>query len=100
MAGGTDAITALPAAGADPNMRDNYGYVPVHDAVSEPQTEAIAARLAGGADPNARDRYGGTALDLSVWWSLRPFSKGRQAASIATPRRYGLAPILVLCSVS
>ena len=99
-AGGTDAITALPAAGADPNMRDNYGYVPVHDAASAPQPEAIAALLAGGADPNARDRYGRTALHLAVWWSLRPFSKGRQAPSIAAPRRHGLAPILVLCSVS
>ena len=59
-------VQALASAGADPNIKDNIGDTPLHDAVilfGRP-VAYINALLAAGAEPNARDSRGRTPLHV------------------------------------
>ena len=58
-----DPITALIAAGADPNARaKGVKAAPLHWAAKRDSADAIAALIAGGADPNAAARGKATPL--------------------------------------
>ena len=54
-----EAMIALLEAGADPNLTDEQGNVPLHQAAS---AEAVTALINTGADPNARSDNGTTPL--------------------------------------
>jgi uncharacterized protein len=60
-----EGFRALLAAGADPNVRQPGGYVPLHGAAVTGAAERIRLLLAHGADPHAATDDGRTALDLA-----------------------------------
>ena len=52
--------------GADPNMRDEGGQTPLHEAAGNDDALAtVTALIDAGADPNARDDTGSTPLRLA-----------------------------------
>ena len=58
-------VEAMVDAGADPNVRDEFGQAPLHWAAEYSENAAvIAALLDGGAVPNAQNAYGQTPWDL------------------------------------
>jgi hypothetical protein len=69
-------IRALLEAGADPNLRGNFGRTPLHAAAS---AEAVNALLEYGADPALQDDDGALAVD----WMERALISLRAAASNA-----------------
>ena len=60
-------ITALLKAGADVNVIDNYGFMPLHYAAmyDGPTAHAMEAMLDAGADPAAKDKSGNSAWDYA-----------------------------------
>jgi ankyrin repeat protein len=60
-----EGFRALLAAGADPNVRQPGGYVPLHAAAATGAVDRIRLLLAHGADPHAATDDGRTALDLA-----------------------------------
>ncbi|MBE7439711.1 MAG: DUF1569 domain-containing protein [Spirochaetales bacterium] len=63
-AGEISALHSLLEAGANPDLADEQGNVPLHYAVMEGNLEAGRILLQAGANPNARDRKGITPLNL------------------------------------
>jgi len=73
-------VTALLAAGADPNARNKYGVTPLHTAVFVGGTEVVTVLLDGGADGGAQTEAGRFPVDLAeeneklrnspVYWRL------------------------------
>jgi len=66
LAGQSEAVRFLIAAGADVNSRDEMGRTPLHRAVLARDVEIVRLLLAGGADPLVRSAYGNTPLDLAL----------------------------------
>ena len=65
-------IAALIKAGADPGVRDERGWTPLHWAArSNPEPSVIAALIEGGADPAARDEDGKFPFDFAKGGALR-----------------------------
>ena len=64
--GDAETIVALQAAGANPNVRNNDGWTPLHLAAQNSHAQAIAALQAAGAKPNARSNDGWTPLHLAA----------------------------------
>jgi len=62
--GRTDAIKALPAAGANPDVRDQIEFTPLMRTVIENRLAAVDALLEGGADVNAVGVAQGGAMDI------------------------------------
>ena len=58
--GQPDCISALISHGADPNVKDGYGYTPVVYATRH--SDALRVLLKAGGDPNVADAYGVTPL--------------------------------------
>jgi cytohesin len=65
-------VNALLAAGADPNLGENYGFTPLHEAAENGREEIARALLAANADPSrglvkAFDKYpvGATPVDVA-----------------------------------
>jgi uncharacterized protein len=61
-----EAVTALLAAGADPNVRQNGGFTPLHAAAHRDQVELARALLDHGADPELATDDGRTAADIAA----------------------------------
>jgi ankyrin repeat protein len=65
----TEIVTMLLEAGANPNVPDNDGYTPLHDAAEmgdcSPARAMLEALLAAGADPSQQEKNGRTPLDLA-----------------------------------
>jgi quinoprotein dehydrogenase-associated probable ABC transporter substrate-binding protein len=57
-----ERVRLLLDRGADPNMRDNQGYAPIHHAARNRYASLVALLADRGADVNARDSDGFTAL--------------------------------------
>lgn len=79
-----ETISALIAAGADPNARDKNGVTPLHRAVRTRSAAAVAALLEGGADMTAKNGSGSTPLALALTTTGRggsgsPEAKAQQA---------------------
>jgi ankyrin repeat protein len=72
-------IVRLIAAGADPNVEDFSGTLPLHRAVRTRCATAVRALLEGGADPRRKTRRGSTAMRLAVVTSGRPDSGSVEA---------------------
>jgi ankyrin repeat protein len=52
--------------GADPNIREQGGYTPLHAAAQNGDEEMIRILLYGGADLTIASNNGKTALDLAI----------------------------------
>jgi len=65
-------VRTLLARGADPNVKNEYGDMPLYHAVkpykSESESEVLKALLEGGANPNERGENGDTALEKAILW--------------------------------
>ena len=68
-----EMVEFLLKHGADPNVKDNYGYTPLHHASwysnSESSLETVESLLRNGADPNAKDICGWTPLHWTSKYS-------------------------------
>lgn len=64
-----ETITVLLEAGADVNVRSDFGHTPLHEALSAPgergKLAIVKLLLAHGADVNAEDKLGMTPLKLT-----------------------------------
>jgi ankyrin repeat protein/catechol 2,3-dioxygenase-like lactoylglutathione lyase family enzyme len=60
-----DLVRRLLAAGASPNVRQQGGFTPLHEAALRGHAEMVAVLRARGADTAARTDAGKTALDLA-----------------------------------
>ena len=60
-----DVLTALIAAGADVNAKDNLGWTPLIRAAVGGNAEGTRALLAAGADKSVTDFFGRTALQVA-----------------------------------
>jgi ankyrin repeat protein len=61
----TELVRMLLAAGADPNGRQQGGFVPLHAAALNGNGPLVDLLLAHGADPELRNDEGATALELA-----------------------------------
>jgi uncharacterized protein len=59
------SVRALLAAGADPNVRQQGGYTPLHSAAHSDDAELVRLLLAHGADPALTADDGRTAADMA-----------------------------------
>lgn len=70
--GGTRAIEALLAAGADVNEGNDRGWTPLHAAAYANQSEIAALLIESGAAPDAEAHgAGGTPLIAALFWGHR-----------------------------
>jgi len=72
-------ITALLAAGADPDAVDNSGAAPLHRAVRTRCTGAVRALLEGGADVRRKNKSGSTPMKLATLTTGRGGSGSAEA---------------------
>ena len=86
----------LLAHGADPNIVDNSGYAPLHQAADHPAV--VRLLLAHGAKPNTRDKHGRTPLFLfmAARWGGKKAAADILLANGADPNAtdpYGETPL-------
>ena len=62
-----DAVRALLAAGADPNLNPNYGWTALHFAAHMGLDGIVGALLAGGAKTDLKNYVGWTALHFAAF---------------------------------
>ena len=61
-AGDIEAVKQHLAAGADVNVMDEDGWIPLHYATANDQKETVELLIAEGAEVNVKDKYDGTPL--------------------------------------
>ncbi|MCA9508444.1 MAG: ankyrin repeat domain-containing protein [Myxococcales bacterium] len=61
-----EAVIALIEGGANLNVKDAYGFTPLHLAASAGQIEVIEALIKSGAEVDEQDDQGNTALHLAI----------------------------------
>ena len=59
-------VKMLLDLGADPNLREQGGFTPLHVAAQNDDVETIRFLLLGGADLTLKSEDGKTALDLAM----------------------------------
>jgi ankyrin repeat protein len=92
-------VSALLAAGANPNARDSLGRTPLMRLVLAAPPEAVAAAVAAGADPTARSDEGCSAADY-VRARLDWLKSAAVKAVPAAKRRAALEQTLALLDAS
>ncbi|PJZ68110.1 hypothetical protein CH373_17995 [Leptospira perolatii] len=60
-----DLLSFLLSKGADPNLKDNNGFGPLHHCLNDAKLESFQFLLEKGADPNLQDKDGVTCLNLA-----------------------------------
>jgi len=60
-------VKKLLKKGANPNVRDEDGYTPLHNAALWGHVDVVRLLLEHGADPSIRNRGGKTPLDVARW---------------------------------
>jgi len=65
-AGHENVVQVLLQLGADPNVREQGGYTPLHAAAQNKDVDMIRTLLYGGADLTLQGNDGKTALDLAM----------------------------------
>ena len=60
-------VEHLLAAGADPNLQDEYGWAMLRKATDRGQDDIVELLLAAGADVNLQSGYAFTALTSAAW---------------------------------
>jgi ankyrin repeat protein len=65
-AGEKDIVLYLLEKGADPNVRENSGYTPLHIAAQNGDVDIIRALLFNGADLQAIGEDGKKPLDMAI----------------------------------
>jgi ankyrin repeat protein len=63
--GDRESVRALLEAGADPNVRQQGGYTPLHTAAHNDDAELARLLLDHGADPAVKTDDGQTAADMA-----------------------------------
>ena len=61
-----NAVNVILKNGADPNVREQGGYTPLHAAAQNGDLAVIRTLIYGGADLEARSHDGKTPLDLAL----------------------------------
>jgi ankyrin repeat protein len=61
-----EIVELLLEAGADPNARQERGFVPLHDAAANGNVGLVDLLLKHGARPDAKTDDGKTAADMAV----------------------------------
>jgi ankyrin repeat protein len=64
-----EVVRLLISAGADVNIKGDYGDTPLHSAVEGGPTKTVELLIANGADVNAIDDDGNTPLDATADWN-------------------------------
>lgn len=61
-----ELVQFLLEKAADPNVRDDYGFTPLHQASSESGGSMVELLLEYSADPTIQNEYGNTPLDIAI----------------------------------
>jgi len=64
--GNIEAVKQHLAAGTDVNVKDKFGFTPLHEATGAGHKEIAELLIAKGASVNAKDNNGWTPLHLAV----------------------------------
>ena len=78
--------------GANPNIKDLFGYTPLHYAAINGQTETLNILITSGADVTLTNNNGATALQLAT--SIATRAQGTQRGIQATAAVTALQDIL------
>jgi ankyrin repeat protein len=95
------AVKAALAAGADPDLRGDDGYVPLGSAIALKSKTVALALLAGGADPNGVGRTDGNPLLLDAVTALPDIidamvARGVDLNVVGGPKRWSALHAAVL----
>ena len=82
--GAADAVAALVALGADPNVRDPEGVTPLLEAILNAHFDLAAWLLDHGANPNITDNAGMGPLYAAIDMNTPPWERSRPDAKITT----------------
>jgi ankyrin repeat protein len=66
MTGTADAVKELLDGGANPNVKDPYGWTPLMAAIQKGNVAAVRLMVERGADVNAAEKHGLTPLKLAI----------------------------------
>ena len=93
--GQLETVKALLDYGADPNLRNDYGYSALMRAATSMHAEIVRALLAGGADVSQRAKDGFTALGRAIEGgsveAVRLLIESK--ADVNAPGRHGVLPL-------
>ena len=97
LAGDTEAVRALLAAGEDPQLGDSQGMTPLHFAAEGRHADVAGLLLDAGAAADAEDKHGNTALFKAVFGSRGDGSViallRARGANPHHPNRHGVSPV-------
>ena len=87
--GNIEAVKQHLAAGADVNMKDDWGKTPLHKAAAYGGKEVTELLIDAGADVNAKNDEGRTPLDLAIQNSNWPHIRRKRTETAALLRKHG-----------